>query len=109
MAWGLRGPEIGHCLAELLERVLDDPSCNTPERLRAIFESRAANRMELTVSGMSAKFCEVNVCTLLERLDGVTRAQVELPSGRVTVTGSRLDRERIRNTLADAGYEVVIG
>lgn len=109
MAWGLRGPEIGHCLAELLERVLDDPSCNTPNRLRELFESRAANRMELTVSGMSAKFCEINVCTLLERLDGVSHVQAELPSGRVTVTGSRLDRARIRDALADAGYEVVIG
>lgn len=109
MAWGLRGPEIGQCLAELLEHVLDDPSCNTPERLRAIFEQRPQNRTELTVSGMSAKYCAGMVRGLLERLDGVQQAQVELPSGRVTITGSSMDRERIRTVLEDAGYEVAIG
>ena len=33
---GLAGPRVGEVLAELLERVLDDPSLNTPERLLEI-------------------------------------------------------------------------
>lgn len=109
MAWGLKGREIGYCLGELLQCVLDNPSCNTPEQLRAIFESRSPNRMELTVTGMSAKFCANRVCALLNQMDGVVGVQAELPSGRVIVEGSGLDRERIRERLSEAGYEVVIG
>ncbi|MGN1030051.1 MAG: HD domain-containing protein, partial [Butyricicoccaceae bacterium] len=109
MEWGLRGPEIGHCLSELLEQVLDDPSRNTPEQLRAIYESRPHDRIEMTVSGMSWRYCAHHVRGLLNGLDGVLCTEVDLPSGRVTVSGRELDRERIHSTLTDAGYEVIFG
>jgi tRNA nucleotidyltransferase (CCA-adding enzyme) len=38
------GPEVGAALRHLLERVLEDPSENTPERLRARLLAWAAGR-----------------------------------------------------------------
>jgi tRNA nucleotidyltransferase (CCA-adding enzyme) len=38
------GPEVGAALRHLLERVLDDPSENTPERLRALLRAWATSR-----------------------------------------------------------------
>jgi hypothetical protein len=34
------GPAVGEALHWLTERVLDDPACNTPERLRALLQER---------------------------------------------------------------------
>lgn len=42
------GPEVGAALQYLLERVLDDPSQNTPERLRAQLLAWAAQRRAAT-------------------------------------------------------------
>jgi tRNA nucleotidyltransferase (CCA-adding enzyme) len=38
------GREVGRALAWLAERVIEDPSCNTPERLRALLEGRPAGK-----------------------------------------------------------------
>jgi copper chaperone CopZ len=43
----------------------------------------------------------------LLRVEGVESAEVDLETKLVVVQGSRLDDERLRAAIADAGYEVV--
>ncbi|MGN1013768.1 MAG: cation transporter [Butyricicoccus sp.] len=110
MARGLRGKQIGDALAALLNYVLDDPSRNTAEQLYAQLQRWRAqtNRLEFTVSGMSWKHCAEEVQGILEQIPSARWVYVDLPSGRVEVTGKDLSLDEIRQALADAGYKVAI-
>ncbi len=61
-----------------------------------------------TVSGMTCGHCVSAVTSELEQLDGVTDVQVDLASGRVTVTsGAPLDDAAVTAAVDEAGYLVV--
>lgn len=110
MAWGISGQEIGRYLSEMLNRVLDDPTCNTKEQLREIFDQlqKHENHIELTINGMSARCCVRQVKQLLESNPAVTRADIALDSGRVMLYGKDIPLEQVEEALSEAGYEVAI-
>lgn len=59
------------------------------------------------VTGMTCDHCAMSVTKELERLDGVSDIQVDVPNGRVTVTSAHeLTAEQVRAAVEEAGYEV---
>lgn len=66
--------------------------------------------METTyqVSGMTCGHCVSSVSTELSALPGVTDVQVDLASGRVTITSQNpLDADAVRAAVDEAGYDLV--
>ena len=62
---------------------------------------------EYTVTGMTCGHCVSSVSEEISELPGVEDVQVDLASGRVTVTGDAAqDTEAIRNAVESAGYQV---
>lgn len=60
-----------------------------------------------TVSGMSCEHCVAAVRAELGKVEGVTGVEVDLDSGRVTVTSDRpLDRAAVAAAVDEAGYEL---
>jgi len=60
------------------------------------------------VSGMICGHCVNSVSTELSELPGVTGVQVDLATGRVTVTSQNpLDTDAVRAAVDEAGYDLV--
>ncbi|MBP1780573.1 MULTISPECIES: heavy-metal-associated domain-containing protein [Micromonospora] len=60
------------------------------------------------VSGMTCGHCVNSVSTELSALPGVTGVQVDLATGRVTVTSQNpLDTDAVRAAVDEAGYDLV--
>ena len=60
------------------------------------------------VSGMTCGHCVNSVSTELSALPGVTDVQVDLASGRVTITSQNpLDADAVRAAVDEAGYDLV--
>lgn len=60
------------------------------------------------VQGMTCGHCVNSVSTEVSALPGVTDVQVDLASGRVTVTSeSPLDADTVRAAVDEAGYDLV--
>ena len=57
-----------------------------------------------TVTGMSCGHCVLSVREEVSEVPGVTHVDVDLASGRLTVTGAVLDDEAVKSAVADAGY-----
>jgi len=60
-----------------------------------------------TVQGMTCGHCKASVIEEVSAVTGVTAVDVELESGRVTVTGEDVADEAVRAAVDEAGYEVV--
>jgi copper chaperone len=61
-----------------------------------------------TVQGMTCSHCVASVTEEVSEIDGVTDVEVDLPSGRLTVTGSRpIERDSVDAAVTEAGYELV--
>ena len=61
-----------------------------------------------TVTGMTCEHCARSVTEEISEISGVQRVDVDVPSGRVTVTSEvPLPADDIRAAVAAAGYEVV--
>lgn len=62
---------------------------------------------EYTVTGMSCGHCVAAVTEEVGGLTGVTAVDVDLESGRVTVTSDApIDAAEVAAAVAEAGYEV---
>jgi copper chaperone len=62
---------------------------------------------QYTVKGMTCEHCVSAVSEEVGRLDGVTRVQVDLASGVVTVASATpLDVTAVRAAVDEAGYEL---
>lgn len=63
----------------------------------------------LTVKGMSCGHCKMVVEKALMKLPGFMMADADVSAGTVMVSydGSKVDLEKIKETLAKAGYEVL--
>jgi copper chaperone len=61
---------------------------------------------EYTIQGMTCAHCVRSVREEVSELAGVTAVDVELASGRLTVTGKGLDDQAIGAAVEEAGYEV---
>ena len=63
---------------------------------------------DYAVSGMTCEHCVASVTEEVGALDGVTGVDVDLASGRVTVTSSRpLPVAEVRAAVDEAGYQLV--
>jgi P-type Cu+ transporter len=63
----------------------------------------------LTVPGMGSNHCAGLIKTSLERLSGITDIQINIANHQVSVTfdTEKLDTDRIKATVENAGYDVV--
>jgi copper ion binding protein len=58
-----------------------------------------------TVTGLTCDHCVRAVSAEVGAIDGVTGVDVDLASGRVTVTADReIETERVRDAVEEAGY-----
>ena len=61
---------------------------------------------EYTVQGMTCTHCVMSVREEVSEVPGVRVVEVDLASGRLTVTGENLDDQAIGAAVEEAGYEV---
>jgi copper chaperone len=59
-----------------------------------------------TVTGMTCDHCVRSVAEEVGDVAGVDRVDVELASGRLTVSGERFSDDDVRAAVAEAGYAV---
>lgn len=60
-----------------------------------------------TVAGMTCGHCVSSVTEEVEQITGVTGVEVDLPTGRVTVTSDApLDDALVKDAVEEAGYEL---
>lgn len=60
-----------------------------------------------TVSGMTCNHCVMSVTEEVSEVPGVTAVDVDLASGRMTVTSDApVDAQQIRAAVAEAGYQL---
>jgi copper chaperone len=60
-----------------------------------------------TVAGMTCAHCVLSVREEVAEVAGVASAEVDLASGRLTVSGTGFSDEAVEEAVAGAGYEVV--
>ena len=65
------------------------------------FETRA-----YAVQGMTCAHCVMSVREEVAEVSGVTAVDVDLASGRMSVTGEGVDDGAVREAVAEAGYRV---
>ena len=61
------------------------------------------------VQGMTCEHCRASVTEEVSEVPGVASVDVDLATGRVTVTGDGVDAAAVRAAVHEAGYEVVGG
>lgn len=59
-----------------------------------------------TVTGMTCAHCVLTVREEVSEVAGVTDVDVDLASGRLTVSGSDISDDAVKAAVADAGYGV---
>ena len=60
----------------------------------------------IMVEGMSCNHCVMAVRNALD-IEGVSKVEVELDSNRVIVEGENLTDQVLKETIEDAGYDVI--
>lgn len=61
----------------------------------------------ITVAGMTCDHCKNAVTNELQRLDGVSKVDVDLATGLVTIDSAEpLDPAQVASAVDEAGYEV---
>jgi copper chaperone len=65
-----------------------------------------AETRDYTVEGMTCSHCVLSVREEVSEVPGVSAVDVDLASGRLTVTGTDLDDDAVRAAVAEAGYKV---
>jgi copper chaperone len=61
---------------------------------------------DYTVEGMTCSHCVLSVREEVSEVPSVSAVDVDLASGRMTITGQDIDDDAVRAAVADAGYEV---
>jgi copper chaperone len=64
-------------------------------------------RYTLDVEGMACDGCEQNVRNAANDIDGVHRVEADHETGAVTVTAAADTEKAVRDSVHDAGYDVV--
>ena len=65
-----------------------------------------AGTRDYVVRGMTCAHCVMSVREEVSEVPGVRAVEVDLASGRMTVSGQNLSDDAVRAAVADAGYEV---
>ena len=60
----------------------------------------------LTIEGMSCQHCVMSVKKAVEKITGVTSAEISIGNAKVTFDGSKTNRNEIAKAVEDAGYKV---
>ena len=60
-----------------------------------------------TVSGMTCSHCVLSVTEEVSEITGVDAVDVDLATGRLSVSGNGFSDEAVKDAVADAGYEVI--
>jgi copper chaperone len=68
--------------------------------------TQTAEARDYTVQGMTCSHCVLSVREEVSDVPGVSAVDVDLASGRMTITGADIDDDAVRAAVADAGYEV---
>jgi copper chaperone len=68
--------------------------------------NQTVERREYIVQGMTCSHCVLSVREEVSEVDGVRAVDVDLTSGRLTVTGENISDEAVGAAVAEAGYEV---
>ena len=62
---------------------------------------------DYTVNGMTCGHCAASVTEELQEIAEVTSVEVDVPTGRVTVTSARpLTRSEVEAAVTEAGFEL---
>lgn len=61
---------------------------------------------KIQVEGMSCGHCKAAVTKAVEGVDGVQSVNVDLDTGQVVYSGVDVDLEKIRQSVAKAGFKV---
>jgi copper chaperone len=61
---------------------------------------------DYTVEGMTCAHCVLSVREEVSEVAGVRNVDVDLASGRMTVSGEGFGDDAVRAAVAEAGYEV---
>jgi copper chaperone len=69
-------------------------------------QDQTADAREYVVHGMTCTHCVMSVREEVSEVPGVRAVDVDLASGRMTVSGQGVDEDAVRAAVADAGYEV---
>lgn len=69
-------------------------------------QTENAETRDYTVEGMTCSHCVLSVHEEVSAVPGVRAVDVDLASGRLTVSGSGIDDHAVRAAVAEAGYEV---
>lgn len=78
---------------------------DTPYEYRGSFVSQIDTR-HYTVQRMTCSHCVVSVREAVSDLPGVTAVDVDVPSGRMTVSGQNLRDDAVRAAVAETGYDI---
>jgi copper chaperone len=60
-----------------------------------------------SIAGMTCDHCILSVREEVAEIPGVTAVDVDLASGRMTVSGEGFADDAVKAAVAEAGYEVV--
>jgi copper chaperone len=71
------------------------------------YPNPTAETREYFVQGMTCSHCVLSMREEVSEVTGVAAMDVDLASGRLTVTGADIDDQAVRAAVADAGYEVI--
>lgn len=66
----------------------------------------SANEKTYDVVGMTCEHCRAAVLEEVTGVPGVTGADVDLAAGKLTVRGTEVADDAIREAVVEAGYEV---
>lgn len=64
------------------------------------------NTVTLSVNNVKCDGCASNIQTALGALSNVSKTEVDVPTGQVSVYGQDLNPQQIADTLAALGYPV---
>ena len=65
-----------------------------------------SHKREYSVQGMTCQHCVASVRGELAEVTGVDSVDVDLATGRVSVTGEGFSDDEVRAAVREAGYEV---
>ena len=69
--------------------------------------NQTAVTRDYAVQGMTCAHCVLSIREEVSEVPGVHAVDVDLASGRVSVSGRDIDEDAVRAAVAEAGYEVV--
>jgi copper chaperone len=68
--------------------------------------TQSSETRDYTVEGMTCSHCVLSVREEVSEVPGVDGVDVDLASGRMSVTGRDISDDDVRGAVAEAGYEV---